>query len=60
MDTFHRFYDEYAECFMREENEMLIGKVSGFSIVEKNLKKGKEIDREELSKLVDFVNSKQV
>lgn len=45
---------------MREENEMLIGKVSGFSIVEKNLKKGKEIDREELSKLVDFVNSKQV
>ena len=60
MDTFHRFYDQYAECFMTEENQMLVGKIGGFSTVENELKKGKEIDREQLSKFVDFVNSKQV
>lgn len=31
LDTFHRFYNEYAECFMTEENEMLISSISGFS-----------------------------
>ena len=44
-DTFHRFYEEYAECFMSDENKIIITKISGFSPVEKGLGKGKVFDR---------------
>ena len=58
VDTFNRFYEEYAECFMSEENQILTANVCGFSTNEKEIRKGKAFEREELAKMFDFVNSK--
>lgn len=43
---------------MKDENRILKAKISGFPPAEMNMKMAKEFDREELSKIVDFVNSK--